>query len=40
MLYLSGLIYCKLDHVNWIELSNGYLNKIKEIFSELYGKEI
>ena len=36
------LIYklSKLDHVNWIELSNGYLGKIKKVFNELYGKEI
>lgn len=36
------LIYklSKLDYINWIELSNGYLNKIKEVFNELYGKEI
>ena len=36
------LIYklSRLDYINWIELSNGYLDKIKEVFNELYGKEI
>ena len=36
------LIYklSKIDYINWIELSNGYLNKIKEVFNDLYGKEI
>ena len=36
------LIYklSKLDYINWIELSNGYLDKIKEVFNELYGKEV
>lgn len=36
------LIYklSKLNHINWIELSTGYLDKIKEVFNELYKKEI
>ena len=36
------LIYklSKLDYINWIELSDGYLDKIKEIFNKLYGKKI
>ena len=31
------LIYklSKLDHVNWIELSDGYLDKIKKVFNKL-----
>ena len=31
------LIYklSKLDYINWIELSNGYLNEIKEVFNKL-----
>lgn len=36
------LIYklSKLNYINWIELSDKYLDKIKEVFNELYGKEI